>query len=229
MSKAMIFDMDGVLIDSEPWYLEVNYRVFSELGICVSEQEYQSYVGITDTDMWTRLIAEHDIQLTQDQIREMQYRISDEYYHSHPIPAIKGIEKILLTLMDRDWKLALASSAPSHWISKVLAPFPWSKYLGIRVSGTDIQKGKPAPDIFLKAAQHLDVDSSRCCVIEDSAHGITAAKSAGMMAIAYKSSESKQILDNADIMIHDYADLNIDELEIPIHNAAHLPAAAWQP
>lgn len=220
MFRAVIFDMDGVIIDSEPIYFKAGNELFKYLGLDVSEEEHHSYVGISSKDMWSDIRNKHKIDLSTEELVEMEMSIYIDYLLSkkdeEPIP---GVVELIEDLYKNNVNLALASSSSIKSIKIVLDMFNLGKFFKTIVSGYEVENGKPAPDIFLYAAKRLGVRSGDCIVIEDSENGIEAAKSAGMKCIGFKNLNSgKQDLSSADMVIDSFSQVNYEKLRQVFHN-----------
>jgi HAD superfamily hydrolase (TIGR01509 family) len=202
MVKAVIFDMDGVIIDSEPFHWDVNKIIFKDLGIDVSFTEYQNYIGVSNTNMWTDLKNRHSLPQTVKQLVAMQVSGNIEFMKREQFEPINGGVALIQDLEKYGIAIALASSSPYNVINIVLDKFGIKSYFSAIVSGEDFLKGKPAPDIFIKAAELLNVSPKDCVVIEDATHGVAAAKAAGMKCIGFANKNSgNQDLTKADLIV----------------------------
>jgi beta-phosphoglucomutase family hydrolase len=220
MLRAVIFDMDGVIIDSEPIYLRAGNEVFRYLGLDVSEEEHHSYVGISSKDMWSHIGNKYKIDLSTEELVEMEMKSYIDYLLSRkdekPIP---GVVELIEDLYKNNINLALASSSSIKSIKIVLDMFNLGKFFKTVVSGYEVENGKPAPDIFLYAAKRVGVQPEDCIVIEDSENGIEAAKSAGMKCIGFKNVNSgKQDLSSADMVIDSLSEVNYRKLRDVFYN-----------
>lgn len=212
MIEAVIFDMDGVLIDSEPIHKKVEKRVFKEIGANISEEEHNSYVGMACKDMWKNIKEKHDLirEFAIEELVEMGVESYIDYILSNKyIEPIEGVVELIDDLYKKDMKLAIASSGVRKSVDTVVKMFKLEKYFKVTVSGDDVKNGKPSPEIFLKAAKALNVDPKNCIVFEDSKNGVHAAKKAEMKCIGFKNLNSgDQDLSSADIIINDYLEIN---------------------
>lgn len=214
MLKAVIFDMDGVIIDSEPLHYEVNQQIFENYGLNISEQEYSSFIGISNQQMWTTIKAKYQISLTVSALVELQQKGNLDYLKNSDEKPMPGILKLLNDLQIHRVKIGLASSSPREYIDLVLKKFAMASFFQVVVSGEDVKNSKPAPDIFLQASKLINTKPEDCLVIEDSNHGVISAKSAGMKCIGFRNKNSgNQDLSKADLIIDKLDDLNIDCLK----------------
>jgi len=187
MIKAIIFDMDGVLVDSEPFHIEIENRQFALNRIPISDEEHQSYMGSTSVVMWNKIAEHHKLPIPVDELIEQNRLESIRYFSAlNEIPVMPGLIDLLEKLHTKNYPLAVASSSYPEIIELVLAKTNLRKYFRVVVSGQEAGKSKPEPDIFILAAQKLQVKPEHCLVVEDSANGIKAANAAGMSCVAYQ-------------------------------------------
>jgi haloacid dehalogenase superfamily, subfamily IA, variant 3 with third motif having DD or ED/haloacid dehalogenase superfamily, subfamily IA, variant 1 with third motif having Dx(3-4)D or Dx(3-4)E len=213
MLKAVIFDMDGVIIDSEPFHWEVNKQIFKLLGIRVSKKDYRKYIGSSNTNMWTDLKARFGLLQPLEDLVKMQVNGNIDFLRENQFGPIEGITGLLRGLKKNAVAIGLASSSPDGAIDIVLRKFKIENYFSIKVSGEDFKKSKPAPDIFLRTARLLRVPPAQCVVIEDSAHGVAAARAAGMKCVGFANKNSwDQDLSKADLIIDDLRKLNVERI-----------------
>jgi HAD superfamily hydrolase (TIGR01509 family) len=213
MLKAVIFDMDGVIIDSEPFHWEVNKKIFRALGIEVPEKEYGNYIGVSNVNMWTEIRKKHGLPQPVEQLVNMQVSGNIDFMKREHFDPIDGVVDFIVDLKSRNTALAIASSSPNIIIGMVLNGFGIKKYFDAIVSGEDFEKGKPAPDIFLKAASLLKISPGQCIVIEDSTHGVDAAMAAGMKCLGFSNKNSlNQNLKNADYVFKTFRELSVNAI-----------------
>ncbi len=205
--------MDGVLIDSEPFHLIINKRIFGELGINVSFEEYQTFIGTTFEYMWSTLKEKYGLPQSVAELVHMQASGITEYLKNEKVDAIKGVIDLLSLIKKENIKIGVASSSPKEVIELVINKLGISNYFRAIVSGEDFEKGKPAPDIFLEAARLLDTKPLNCVVIEDSEKGVKAAKAAGMECVGFQNyNTGDQDLNKADLIVDEYNSLKISTL-----------------
>jgi len=203
MIKAVIFDMDGVIIDSEPIYLRVEMELFNKLGLTITEKDHDAFVGTTTRNMWEVLKNKFDISQSVDELVELERKSYDERLVSQKdLAPISGIIELIQSLNKIGMKLAIASSSLRSQIEIVVDLFKIRSYFLQLVSGDEVSKGKPEPDIFLLAAERLNAKPQECLVIEDSRNGVEAAKKAGMKCIGFQNpSSGRQDLSRADVVV----------------------------
>lgn len=204
--NAVIFDMDGVLVNSEPYYYEVEKQNFEMLGLPVTDEEHRTFQGIATDVMWKKLKTRYTISYSVSELVKMTDAIVTPYFESlKKIEPMPGVEKFIHFLHEKNIPLALASSSFPNVIEIILHKTGLKKYFNVVVNSEMAGASKPAPDIFLLAAEKLDINPGNCLVIEDSTNGIKAAKTAGMKVIAFAGPGSEfQNQNEADWIIHDF-------------------------
>jgi beta-phosphoglucomutase family hydrolase len=182
--RAVIFDLDGTIVDSEPNYFEADKKLFAEYNITNYSQEMKNkYIGIGSRQMMEEI--KRDYQL--DEMVEVLLNKKNQYYlelaRSNTVvyPEMLALLKLL---KNNNYPLALASGSSPGAIEFVLSVTGLKDFFGVVLSAEEVKKGKPEPDIFLEAAKQLGISPRKCVVIEDSPYGVEAAKSAGMYCVA---------------------------------------------
>ena len=187
MIKAIIFDMDGVLVDSEPFHIDIENHQFILNGIPISKEEHQSYMGSTSVVMWNKIAKHHKLPLPVEELIKENRLESIRYFSALDIiPVMPGLIDLLEKLQIKNYPMAVASSSYPEIIDLILEKTNLKKYFQVVVSSQEAGKSKPEPDIFILAAQKLEVKPEYCLVIEDSANGIKAANATGMSCVAYQ-------------------------------------------
>jgi len=214
MIKTVIFDMDGVIVDTEPVHKYAYYLHFEELGIEVSEELYASFTGNSTRNVFQKI--KETFQLphnVEDLIVRKRFLFNEAFDLKEDLFLIEGVEELIKDLFANDIQLILASSASKGTIKRVFNRFELNPYFTNTVSGEDFPKSKPHPAIFIHAAGLSHFDNENCIVIEDSTNGVTAAKAAGLKCIGYSSKNSKlQDLSQADYLVEDFKQLNFDSI-----------------
>jgi HAD superfamily hydrolase (TIGR01509 family) len=177
--QAVIFDMDGVLVDSEPFGFEAMRRVMARHGLPYGEEENAEFLGRTTLDSCRILRARHRLLESEETLADWYVEAMLEQIARGPIP-MAGVPEVLRGVRGAGYRLALASSAEVRLIDANLAALAIRPLFEAVVSGTQVARGKPAPDVFLAAAERLGVPAAACLVVEDSRNGLLAAKAAGM-------------------------------------------------
>jgi len=213
MIQAFIFDMDGVIIDSEPLHFAGDIDTMRHLGGEITQEELERFVGMTNPEMWKIIRAERALVQTVDEIIAYQLAGKIKALEESAYEPIDGISELLEELKRRGIPVGIASSSAKDFILAVLAKFGIASYFSCVVSGEEVDQGKPAPDVYLEAARQLGADPSRCVVLEDSRNGIIAAKAAGMSCIGYINENSgNQDLSAADRVVDSIRAISIDTL-----------------
>lgn len=217
MLEAVIFDMDGVILNSEAIYVEEGRELFKTLGISVSPEEHYSYVGGTTVDMWTKIKKNHKLDdYTVEELCKMQIgRFKKRLIEEKNLKISEGLVDLIKDLKSHNAKIAIASSSPRSIVDIITKKLNIYEYFDLLVSGELVEKGKPEPDIFLKTAELLGAFLDKTIVIEDSRNGITAANRANIKSVAYKkyAMSEESIPKNADLTIDDFHEIDYDVLD----------------
>ena len=203
---AVIFDMDGVIVDSEPRHERAFLEVFEEMGYGGRHgMDFPSYFGRSDSALWADFIALHNPAYTLEHLTAWkQNRLIEIIRREQPL--FPGIPKLVEQLSQR-YKLSVASGSLHAVIDVILELENLRRFFPTVVSTQDVGKGKPAPDVFLRAAEKMGVTPDRCCVIEDSAAGVQAGVSAGMFVIAITNSLPRERLAAANRVVGTYSEI----------------------
>lgn len=213
MKKLIIFDMDGVLLDSEKLYMEMNQVFFKKLGADISIAEHQTFVGISATKMWAYIKDKFNLSYSVDELKELEKELKHTTLKETNLVPTFGVIDFLEFLKQKGYILTIASSGLKKNIDLILQKLDIEKYFDFVVSGEQVVKGKPEPDIFLKVADHYDRLPNDCIVIEDSTNGVLAAKAANMFCIGYYNPNSgNQDLTKADIVIDSFKDQKLFDI-----------------
>ncbi len=206
---AVIFDMDGVLVNTEPIYVEVEQNNFRKLGLTILENEHKTFQGTATDRMWQILKQKYRIEQTVEELVQMTNSMVTPYFTSLQfIETMPDVKLLIKKLKNKKVPLALASSSYPDVIEIILQKTGLKDYFDAIIDGQMAGVSKPEPDIFLLAAQNLGVLPGKCIVIEDSANGIKAAKSAGMFCIAFAGPGTElQDQSQADLIIADFKEL----------------------
>jgi HAD superfamily hydrolase (TIGR01509 family) len=213
MIEAVIFDLDGVLIDSEHVWDEVRQQLAEERGGHWSDDASRDMMGMSSLE-WSRYMRDVvGLDEEPDEISAEVVRRLEKRYHAE-LPLIPGAQEAVARLAR--WPLGLASSSNRELIDLVLAESGLGRSFRASVSSEEVARGKPAPDVFLEAARRLDVDPRRCAAIEDSENGIHAAKAASMRTIAIPNPRyppAKDALEAADVILEGIEELTPSVVE----------------
>jgi HAD superfamily hydrolase (TIGR01509 family) len=213
MINAIIFDLDGVLIDSEPLHCKADTQLLGELGTDPPANYFDRFAGWKDATMWEAIKTDYHITKSIDEIMTMQIPIKLNLLQEDDFKAIPGIVELLEDIKAVHIPIAIASSSPKIFIEAVVEKIGIRQYFSILLSGEEIERSKPEPDIFFKAALLLNVNPAECLVVEDSKSGTIAAKKAGMKCIGYQNFNSgNQDLSNADFIVNDIREIDIKKM-----------------
>lgn len=203
---AVIFDMDGILIDSEPLHAQAWDKLFAELGLAGTHgMQYRNYVGVSDQVFLHDFIHKHQrreppAELLARKLHHLLHLIRKKR------PIFPALPELIPALAQR-YRLAVASSSSQSVIDVVLDVAGFRSYFPVTVGGDAVDQHKPDPAIYNLAVRKLGVPAAQCCAIEDSPPGITAAKAAGVTAIGITTSLPPEQLSGADHIARDFAAL----------------------
>ena len=204
----IIFDMDGVLLDSEQIHNEIIYETFQLKGIPFDKAYIQTLTGMSAFPMWEKV--KRDAQRTESVEELMQFH-RDYFFKRLPevkVPLVPHVKEVLEKFKNEGKHLSLASSSGRKLIDIFTQQTNIAHYFEVIMSGDDVQYSKPNPEIFLKVAQWYHLPATQFTVIEDSTNGVKAAKSANMQCIGFKNPLSGgQDLSQADSVIHSMQEL----------------------
>lgn len=206
---AFIFDMDGVIIDSEPIHSRVKMDTFRHFGLAFEEPELVSYMGRTSGAIFGDVIAKAGrTDITPAELTEYKHHHYLEILKSGEIEPVSGTIELIRSLHEAGIPLGLATSSWVEVMNIVLEKFGIRKYFDSVLSGGDLPASKPDPAIYRISAQRLGAEPQHCMVLEDTASGILAAKRAGMYCIAYRNPNSgNQDLSLADRVVEKIEDV----------------------
>lgn len=213
--KAVIFDMDGVLVDTEPLNDQHLPLYLKKIGITITSEHLYRFRGTSSKTIWTQLKKEFKLQQPMETLMTGESQSYFSFLQSTPsLQPTPGFLPFIEQLRDSPALLAVGSSASRKRIDMILDRLKIVEYFSVIVCGHDVTNGKPAPDIFLLAAQRLGVAPSACVVIEDATHGVIAAKRAGMKCIGYIGApHNTQDLSKADLIINNFVDISAEILQ----------------
>jgi HAD superfamily hydrolase (TIGR01509 family) len=214
MIQTVIFDMDGVIVDTEPVHHFAYVQHFKQLNIEVSPEMYASFTGNSTKNIYERLKGiynlNEDVQMLVETKRNL---FNDAFDQKEDLYLLDGVEDLIKELHQNGMQLILASSSANVTIQRIFNRFKLDKYFTHKVSGEDFPKSKPHPAIFLKAAELAQTSVENCIVIEDSTNGILAAKAAGIYCVGYDSFHSKlQDYSLADKVISHFHELSFETI-----------------
>jgi HAD superfamily hydrolase (TIGR01509 family) len=207
--KCVIFDMDGVIIDSEEIHKKAYYETFVSLGLEVSDDLYKSFTGSSTINAFQRLAAHFKLDLNPENLVLDKRKRYVNFFENDPnLQLVNGVEELIKHLYNKGIILILASSSAMVNIDRVFNRFNLNQYFTAKISGADLTESKPHPEIFNKAAILANAPKENCIIIEDSDNGIKAANDANIFVFGYANKLSEgQTLENADAIIADFKEL----------------------
>lgn len=208
--QAVIWDLDGVILDSAEEHRRAWQRLALDEGILFTDADFWATFGKRNND----IIPRHWGPVSPARLQELADR-KESYFREfirESAAFLPGAEELMHGLHEAGFAQALASSTPGENITLIAALLGLARYLSVFVSGETVERGKPAPDIFLRAAQELHVPASACVVIEDAVAGVEAAHAAGMRCIAVMNKRDLPGLRAADLAVQDLTIVSIEHV-----------------
>ena len=212
MIKTVIFDMDGVIVDTEPVHHFAYLKHFEQLKINVSAEIYATFTGNSTKNIYQKIKKIFDLDLdVETMVNQKRDFFNDAFNKKADLNLLHGVLDLIKDLHQNGIQLILASSSTMNTINKIFDRFDLNHYFDFKVSGEDFEFSKPNPAIFLHAASLSKYHKENCIVIEDSSNGVKAAHSAGIYCVGYNSVNSKlQDLSLADVVINNFNELNFN-------------------
>lgn len=214
MLKAIIFDMDGVLVNSEPLHRKAYFNMFEEFNLNVSNRLYESFTGKSTSSICKELCEIFDLSISHEKLILSKRKHFKTIFDNDPeFRMIDGALSLIKNYFYHNLTLILASSASMTNINRIFKKFDLDKFFKAKISGADLKESKPNPEIFIKAAKLSGFSKSECIVIEDSTNGIIAAKSAEIFCIGFNSPNSKnQNYNEADLITNDLNEIMFSKI-----------------
>ncbi|MFD2540887.1 HAD family hydrolase [Lacinutrix gracilariae] len=192
MVKAVLFDMDGVIVDTEPLHHKAYHGMFKDYNLEVNDALYESFTGQSTMNVCKRLCSHFKLDVhAKELVDRKRFHFKDLFFNDSSLDLIDGVHDIIKDYHNNGLTLVLASSASMLTINNVFTRFDLDQYFIAKLSGADLKASKPHPEIFIKAAEASGYKREECMVIEDSTNGIKAAYDAGIYCIGYDSLNSK--------------------------------------
>lgn len=210
MKNTVIFDMDGVIVDTEPLHKKAYYQHFGELGIEVDAELFSRFTGKSTRNVYQMIKEIFKIDTDVEVLIQRKRTIFYGLFDSDPaLQLLDGVEDLVKNLHSANFQLILASSAAKSTINRVFKRFDLFPYFSHLVSGEDFLESKPNPAIFIEAQRLSGNVKTSCIIIEDSTNGILAANRADIFCVGYKSANSKnQNYELADLVIQHFDELD---------------------
>jgi len=212
--KAVLFDMDGVIVNSEPLHKKAYNQMFKTIGINVSNKLYESFTGQSTLSICKTLCQKFDLERSPSELISLKRKFFKFIFENDDnLSLIDGVEDIIKQYHKNGLTMVLASSASMPTINNVFARFNLDKYFVAKHSGADLKASKPHPEIFINAAKSSGFNTNECVVIEDSTNGIKAANAANIYCIGYKSEHSlNQDFSTANKVITSFEEIAFNEV-----------------
>ena len=210
-TRAVIWDMDGVIADTAPYHFSAWQETFRQRGVKFTEEDFRHSFGLRNENIIGDTLGE----TPQGEIEAIA-REKEETFRSligHKIRPLPGVIALLRSLRGNGFKMAIASSTPMENIRLITGGLDIENCFQAIVSSQDVTEGKPSPQAFLLAAQRLGVEPKNCLVIEDAVAGFTAAKRAGMPCLAVTNTHPRQSLKEADLIVDTLESISINDIE----------------
>ncbi len=212
---AVLFDMDGVLVDSEPFICKAAVMMFAEHGVIVEEDDFLPFVGAGENAYLGGVAKKHSFPIDIERDKKRTYEIYLEIIKGN-IEALPGVESCIRICKQKGLKIAVATSADKVKMTANLSEIglPLTIF-DATVNGLDVERKKPFPDIYEYAASLIEADPKKCLVIEDAVNGIEAGKAAGSVCIGLTTSFDAKLLKKADFIIKDLSEFDtvIDQFD----------------
>ena len=213
MLHAIIFDLDGTIIDSEPLHTEAVLRILQERGIRLDPKELNAYIGISSSVMWSEMKNRFSLEESIEELRAVQNRRNMEMLNKTRSIMVPGVLDLLKDIKKQKLSTAIASSSSKKDLDAVVEKYSLARYFDYLVSGEEVPRGKPSPDVFLRAAELLQVEPESCIIIEDSDNGLAAARAAGIPSIGFRNPNSGcQSLSLADRIVNNIGEVTVNLL-----------------
>ena len=213
MLKAVLFDMDGVIVDTEPLHHKAYHNMFKDVNIEISDSLYESFTGQSTLNICKQLVTKFKLPLAPTTLVDIKRdHFKHLFEHDKELSLIDGVLDCIQDYYNKGLTLVLASSASMPNIDRIFERFNLNQYFVAKLSGADLKASKPHPEIFINAAKASGFKPNECMVIEDSTNGITAAKAANIYCVGYKSKHSKnQDYSKADFVISSFNEIKFKD------------------
>jgi HAD superfamily hydrolase (TIGR01509 family) len=211
--RAVVFDLDGVLWDGEPLYHEAFNVVLEPYGYSVTSEDYVNIIGHSVEAAWGWVLNNFKIREDPEKFLR-RYNEAVLELLAQPVEPLPGVRELLAELRSRGLPIGLASASLRQWVNATIRGLHIENAFDATVSASEVEHSKPAPDLYLAAAEKLGIPPGDCLAVEDTGAGIAAAKAAGMFAVQVRaSSTALPPLEQADLVIDDYSEFDLSLLD----------------
>lgn len=216
MLKAVIFDMDGVIIESEPLHNIAYHRMFEDVNIDVPNALYESFTGKSTLNICKQLCDIYKLDAAPETLVALKRKHFDYIFENDTtFDLMDGVLDLIKDYHQNGLTLVLGSSATMPSIDRIFNKFDLNRYFKAKLSGADLKESKPHPEIFINAVKASGFKTEECMVIEDATNGVLAAKGAGVFCVAFDSFHSKnQDYSQADLVIKTFDEISYDKIKL---------------
>lgn len=179
--RAVLFDHDGTLVDSEPIHYQLWVQVLRRYGVTISEEVFNSVcAGMPTLANAVDLVKRYNLPVQAENLAEEKHTITKEFLAENAYPLMPGVQKAIQALIEQGLTLAIVTGANQHSVGATVRTYSFDRHFAYVISADDVQKSKPAPDCYLLALEKLGLQPEECLAIEDTEHGLRAASQAGI-------------------------------------------------
>lgn len=208
---GLVWDMDGVIVDTGIYHRDAWIEAFGKRGIEFTQEDFEATFGIRNDDVIRRMLgkktpADRVLEISREKEADYRRRVAES------ISALPGVVALMADLEDAGFRQALATSAPLLNVRQIMDGLQLYRYFDCIVTEADVSEGKPSPESFLLAARSLDIPPANCVVIEDAIAGVSAARRAGMRCIAVTTSRPRSSLGQADIIVDSLEEVSVERI-----------------
>lgn len=213
MIKAVLFDMDGVIVNTEPLHKKAYFKALEELNLKFSTEYYEQFTGKAAMEICRTICHDFDLSILPKDLLSLKRKYFQLFFEQDDLVLIDGVLELIKDYHQNGLTLILASSASMVNIERIFHRFDLNQFFTAKISGAALKASKPHPEIFIRAAELARTPIEKCIVIEDSTNGMKAAKAAGIFCIGFKSPASNQDFSIADKTITDFKEIGFDRLK----------------
>ena len=211
MNPVILFDMDGVLMNTEVLHYAIWQQVFAERGLTIDFERYKGCIGSTNARLMELIYEGYGVDFRGDESVIQRFsQLNQEHIRLHGVPPIEGVAQTLAQLKTRGYRMAVASSSSRKNIEMCLQSLQIQHFFEVLFSAEQVARPKPAPDVFLAAAAAMDAPPETCVVVEDSTAGVAAGRAAGMRVLGVdRNQRAPQDFAGCEWLVHDLSELDV--------------------